>query len=220
MSLDTLVAAPVSLPRVNLLPPEVNAADAARRVRFALAGGLVAVVAIIGYFYMAAGNAVTESQTHVDAAQAATGRLKAQLAQHNTITPLKNEVQTRSTLLSDAMAQNVPWAFYMNDLQLVFPRGARLTTWSMQLSPSQASGGTTFGSDGVAAWSISGEAKSFEDVARVIEALQGLDQVDSVYVTSAADALDPTTGHNIVTFILTTRMNQKAIHPYALEVGH
>jgi len=79
--------------------------------------------------------------------------------------------------------------------------------------------GTAFGSNGVATWSITGEAKSYETVAKVIESVQQLAQVDSVLVTKASYTEDKDSGEKIVSFILSARMNDKAIRPY-LKAGN
>ena len=218
MTVDTLVAAPVTLPRVNLLPQEINAANAAQKMRFVLAGGLVVVLAGMGYMYVSAGNSVTDAESRLGESQSQTRQLQNQVASHGTIAPLKAEVAARALKLNSAMAQNVPWAFYLNDVQLALPPGVRLVSWSMTLSPVVPPAGT-FASNGVASWTIAGQAKSYEAVAKVIESLQRLDQVDSVLVTAATDAVDTDSGQRLVTFALSARMNDKAIRPYAVKAG-
>ncbi|MCW2751893.1 MAG: hypothetical protein JWR83_3003 [Aeromicrobium sp.] len=221
MTVDTLVAAPVTLPRINLLPQEINEANTARKVK----AGLVLVIAVAamgtGYLYLSASSSAADAQTKLTTATAATQKLKQSVASHNKVAPLKSEIATRSSLLSGAMARNVPWAFYLSDVQLKLPRGARLTTWTLALSPPTTPGAaaTVFGSNGVATWTIAGEAKRYEDVALVIESLQQLDQVDSVFVSSATTVVDAISGRLVVDFSLTARMNDSAIVPYSLKVG-
>ena len=220
MSVETLVAAPVTLPRVNLLPQEANAADAARKVKLILAGVLVAVLGGVGYLYTTADASVNDAQGQFDAAQATTNNLKKQVAAHGAVTPLKAEVENRTLLIHAAMSMNVPWAIYLNDVQLNLPRGARLTSWTVQLTPpSQGGPAVGFGSNGVASWIISGEAKRFEDVALVVESISQLSQVDSVLVTKATDALDPSSGRPLVSYTLTARVNSTAIVPYNPKAG-
>ncbi|MCU1676345.1 MAG: Fimbrial assembly family protein, partial [Frankiales bacterium] len=201
MTIDTLVQAPVTLPRVNLLPQEANAADAARRVKLMLGLAMAAVLGGVGYMNMAAGASVSAAQTDLDTAQAQTRTLKNQIAQHSSITPLKTEVESRNALLATAMAMNVPWATYLNDVQLTLPRGARLVSWQIQLAAATPGAPSTgFASNGVASWTITGEAKRFEDVALVMESLQRLSQVDSVLVTQASEGIDSISGKSLVTF--------------------
>jgi Tfp pilus assembly protein PilN len=221
MSLDTLVSSvPVTLPRVNLLPQEINEANAARRLKVVLAAGLAVVVAGVGFVYVSAGGAVTEAQQHLDQAQSTTTSLRAEVARHNTVTPLKLDVQSRTTLLLAAMSGNIPWAFYMNDMQLGLPSGVRLVTWQMQSSSAGASGpATAFGSNGVATWTITGEAKRFEDVALVVESLQQLDAVDSVFVTKASSVVDQISGQPIIQWTATCRLNNKALRPFSAKLG-
>ena len=219
MTVDTLVAAPVTLPRVNLLPQEINAANAAQKVRFVLAGGLIVVVAGMGFLYISAGNTVSDAESRLADAQSQTKVLKGQVAAHAAITPLKNDVTSRRQLLSSAMAQNIPWALYMNDVQLALPPGSRLVTWTMSVSPPSVAAGTGFASNGTAVWTITGQAKSFDAVAKVIESIQQLSQVDSVIVTTATDTVDPDSGEKVVNFTLSARMNDKAIRPYVVKAG-
>jgi hypothetical protein len=221
MTVDTLVAAPVTLPRVNLLPQEINAASAARKAKMGLALVVVLAVVGVGYMYTSASASVTSAQTDLDTAKNATAQLQRTLQQHNTVQPLKKELTDRTALLSGAMERYVPWARYLNDIQLGLPRGARLVTWQIQLTaPSAATNGTgAFGAGGVAAWTITGEAKRYEDVALVIESLQQLNNVDSVAVTKASDALDPSSGQKIVQFTLSARVNDNALASNSNKVG-
>ncbi|MEA2484669.1 MAG: type pilus assembly protein PilN [Thermoleophilaceae bacterium] len=221
MTVDTLVAAPVILPRINLLPQEINEANTARKAKAGLGAVIVAAALGTGYLYMSASSSAVDAQTKLDAAAAQTRTLQQQVAQHNTVAPVKAELAARSALISGAMANNVPWAFYLADVQLDLPRGARLVTWSMALSPATTAGApaTVFGSNGVATWTITGEAKRYEDVALVIESIAQLDPVDSVFVSSATTAVDAISGRSIVNFSLSARMNDKAVVPYSLKAG-
>lgn len=219
MTVDTLVATPVVLPRVNLLPQEINEAGAARRAKGMLVVALVTVVAGVGFAYVSAGNTVTGAQADLEKTQATTAKLNQDVAKHSAITPLKRNVEVRTQLLKDAMAMHIPWSFYLNDVQRL-PRGARLVTWQFALTPPAAGAdATAFGSGGVATWTITGEAKRFEDVALVAESLQALDEVDSVLITQATEFDDTVSGETLIQFALTARMNAKAPAPYSPKVG-
>jgi hypothetical protein len=222
MSIETLVAAPVTLPRVNLLPREANAADAARKVKLILAGVLVVVLGGVGYVYTGANSSVDDAQAQLDAAEATTAKLKTQVAAHGTVTPLKAQLDVRTQLMKTAMGLNVPWATYLNDVQLNLPRGARLVGWTIQLAPPALPGAgaaTVFASNGVAMWTMTGEAKKFEDVALVVESLSQLSQVDSVLVTKATEAIDSSSGRPLVSFTLSARVNSTALVPYNPKAG-
>jgi hypothetical protein len=221
MTVETLVAAPVTLPRVNLLPQEINAATAARKAKMALSLVVVLAIAGVGYMYTSALASVTSAQADLDTAKNATAQLQRTLLQHNTVQPLKQELSDRTALLTGALERSVPWARYLNDMQLGLPRGARLVSWQIQLSPpsAAANGSAAFGLGGVAAWTITGEAKRYEDVALVIESLQQLDNVDSVLVTKASDVVDQSSGQKIVQFTLSARVNDKALANNGIKVG-
>lgn len=221
MSVDTLVAAPVKLPRVNLLPQEINEANAARRVKFGLASVVVAAVGVVGVLYTGASGSAAAAQVELDDATATTAKLQADVRAHGSAKPVKDEVKQRRDKLKLAMRQNIPWAFYLNDVQLVLPRGARLLTWQLKIeAPAAGSANAAFSTGGEALWTITGEARRYEDVALVIEALEQLDEVDSVFATTAEWKEDPVSKRMIVAYSLTSRMNEKALAEYAPEVGN
>ncbi len=217
MSVDTLVVAPARLPRVNLLPQEINEANKARQVKLGLVAAVVVSAVGMGYLTMTAGSQVTTAQTSYDAAQTKTQALQAEQSKHAGITSLKAQVTQREMLLSTAMADNVRWAGFLNDVRIAIPRGVRFQTWAVTVTPPTAQSGqplTAFGSGGVATWQITGQGKSYEDVAKLIESLYKMQAVDSAYTTSVKKEADSASKKVVYPFTLQARVSQDATAPY------
>ncbi|MCW2560900.1 MAG: Fimbrial assembly family protein [Mycobacterium sp.] len=220
MSVDTLVVAVPRLPRVNLLPQEINEANKARQVKLGLVAVVVATALGMGYLTVTAGSSVGEAQDSYDAAQRKTQTLKVELSKHTGITALKAQVVERQNLLNAAMSQNVEWGAFLNDVRLGMPRGARLQTWNISLSPpATAATGATFGSGGVATWAFTGQAATYEDVAKLIESIYKIQAVDSVYATAVKKDTDVSSKKTVYTFSLQARVSSQALAPYNPKAG-
>ena len=222
MSVDTLVIAPTRLPRVNLLPQEINEAAKARQVKVMLAAAVMATVAGMGYLTMSAGSSVNDAQGQYDAAQTKTRGMQTELAKHTGITAVKADVVQRETLLATAMGQNVKWANFLNDVRIAIPRGVRFESWTTTVTPlstTPSAVGGAFGTNGTASWVFTGQAKSYEDIAKLIEALYKMKSVDSAYATSAKSGLDGPSRKSVYTFSLQARVSQDAVAPYKPKAG-
>jgi Tfp pilus assembly protein PilN len=158
-----------SMPRVNLMPPEI--AEGARLRQVQLLSGLCVVVAlvIVVLLYLHAHSGVTSAQSSLDQAQEQQTSLQSKLSSLASVQQTFADVQAKQALLAAGMGEEVRWSYVLNDLSLRMPSNVFLTalTISETATPGTAPpvagaapiqiGSITFGSvglrhDDVAAW--------------------------------------------------------------------
>ena len=164
--------APVVLPRVDLLPPEIGQAARARQAKIA-AGGVVALVAlgVAGVWYVSS-QATADAQTDLEAAQATGASLDAEIAQFAEVRQVTQQVADTRAQLALAMAPEVLWSTYLTDLSLTVPDQTWLTemTVSRQVAePAQPDG--TGGSTALGVVQFLGGGDVHEDTAVWLESL-------------------------------------------------
>ena len=65
----------VTLPRVNLLPPEIGERRNFRRIQYGLGAGVLSAVAVVAGAFLLASGGVASAQSELDVASAETARL-------------------------------------------------------------------------------------------------------------------------------------------------
>jgi Tfp pilus assembly protein PilN len=138
-----------TLPRVNLMPPEIAEALRFRRLQLAMGGAvLVAAVAVAG-LYMHAKSGISGAQSQLTTAQGQQTALQTKLNGLASVKSTFADVQSKQQLLQQAMGQEIRWSYMLNDLSFRIPSDVWLT--SVQASedtvgvgdPTQAAATTT-----------------------------------------------------------------------------
>jgi Tfp pilus assembly protein PilN len=189
----TLTGAPV-LPRVNLLPPEIAEARTLKQYRFGAAGAVALTAVAVGALYYQAHGGVASAQSALDASNGKTAALRTQLASYQSVTQVKNEVLSAQATLASALAPQILWSKYLQDMSVSLVGNYWLSSLTMSASgpAAPASTGANPLSDGSAVGSIilTGTAVSHYDVADLLRSLakqQGLSN-KPVVSSSAKDA--------------------------------
>lgn len=195
--------ATASLPRVNLLPPEIAEERVIRRVKVGLAAGVAGCAAVVGLLYVAAHASVGSAKTELGQATAQRDTLQTQVSKLSGVTQTYAQVAARQTMLSQIMGDEIRWSSYLNDLSLRMPENVWLASASITQSstaaaaPAGAAGGAVF-DPGVATITFSGVALSHDDVAVWLESLAKQKGFANPYFTisTVADLY----GHEVVNF--------------------
>ncbi len=163
------VAAP-SLPRVNLLPPEIAEAAKFRRLQFAMGGAVVAAAAVVGVLYLHQHSAVKAAEDDLVTAQQQQTALQAQLDSLASVQTVYDQVAAKKAMLAQAMGPEIRWSYYLGDLAMKVPDNVWLTNVSAQESGGPAApGAASTGSIGTV--KFSGVAYSHDDVATWLDVL-------------------------------------------------
>jgi Tfp pilus assembly protein PilN len=176
--MTTLTASRVAtLPRVNLLPPEIAEAAKFRRLQTLLGVAVGATVLLVAGLWVMARSETATAQENLTQAQAQTAQLQAQVNQYANVPQTAAELATAQQQLARAMAPEVRWSFYLNDLSLTIPDGVRLSTLTMSEplaaalgsgAPPQPTTGVE-GGLGIGSIAYTGSATSFDAVAKWLQ---------------------------------------------------
>lgn len=127
MSRTTLETAP-TIVSVNLLPRELIERARARRITQYTIGGVLLFVAVLGGAYFLRLSAVWRAEDAREEASTEVARLETELDQLDEYRKLVDQMENRSTLLATAMGNEIAFSTVLNNLSLVFPANASLTS--------------------------------------------------------------------------------------------
>jgi Tfp pilus assembly protein PilN len=111
----------VTLPRVNLLPPEIGERKKLQQVQLGLALAVVVAVAGIGLVYESGGSAVTNAKNNLASAQVQNTAMQAKLAKLQFVSQEQTVADQTQALLTQATATEVHWSDYLADLSVITP---------------------------------------------------------------------------------------------------
>ena len=207
--------APVVLPRVDLLPPEIGQAARARQARLAAAAVVaLAALGVAGVWYSST-QSTAEAQAELEAAQATGAALQAEIAQFAEVRQVTQEVADTRTQLSLAMADEVLWSTYLTDLSLTVPDQTWLTEMTVtRQAPTPPEADGTGGSGSIGVVQFLGGGDVHEDTAVWLESLVDQDGYANPYFTVSQLEED---GRLHVTFDSTVSLTPAALSGRYLE---
>src|SRR3954470_16410728 len=115
------------MPRVNLLPPEIAESRRARKLQAGMGAAVALAVVAVGAGYVMAHQSASHAKSDLAKAQADTSALQAQVARYAGDQTLRTQLSAEQTMLSTAMAKEVQWSHYLNDLTLRIPDNVWVT---------------------------------------------------------------------------------------------
>jgi Tfp pilus assembly protein PilN len=213
MTTQTTIVGTPTLPRVNLLPPEIAEARALKQIRLAAGGMVVLAFVGVGGLYVHAHGAVAGAQTALDASTAKTSSLTKQQNELSSVTQVKNQVLTAQTTLSSALAPEILWSHYLQDMSVALAGNYWFTTMAMTTSGAAAATSAApvaasplTDADAVGTLTIAGKAVTHNDVAQLLAALDKEKGLSHAAFTSSSEDSTPVTGTTVhlVTFGLTS----------------
>lgn len=186
-----------SLPRVNLLPPEIAEKRAFKRVQMGLGVAVLASVGVVGALYMSASSSVHSAQKALDDATQQQASLQQKVSSYNGVTQVYAAVDAAQTQLTQAMGDEVRYSLMLKDLSLSVPSNVWLTSITYSQKPpatqSGAAGATQAvlpnGTTPIGTASFVGVGFSHDDVATWLDALAGLKGYANPYFSNSTEAL-------------------------------
>jgi Tfp pilus assembly protein PilN len=165
-----------SLPRVNLLPPEIHEAARFRKLQLAMAGAGVAALAVVGLLTVNAHHGVTQAQSDLSSAQSQQTNLQSQLAGLQSVRDIYAQVAGRKAMLRQALGSEIRWSYYLTDLSLKVPQNVWLTNVSATeqgtgAAATAAASGGALAPAGIGTINVTGVACSHDDVATWLDTL-------------------------------------------------
>jgi len=165
------------IPRVDLLPPEIRAARRLRHVQQLLAVGVGLVVLVLAGATALATSSASSAREDLAAAQARTTALQAEQARFAEVARVQSQLAAVEGARAQAMAGDVLWASYLDEISGRAPAGVWLEQLTVALQPTAVAGGTPaeatdpLADPAIATITVVGSGGSYEDVAAWLESL-------------------------------------------------
>jgi Tfp pilus assembly protein PilN len=199
-----------TMPRVNLLPPEIAQRAKARKAQVAMVATGLAAVAVVGVMYTNAQAKVASANEEKSSAAAANVKLRADLAGLQNVQDVRTQVDQANATLISAMANEVTWSRYLHDLTLTIPENVWLTSFTATVNGPTAAGGTgTVLDPGLGTVTVTGKAFTHDDVAAWLESLAKEKGYVNPYFTSSEEELIGT--RKVVTHTSTVNLSPAAL---------
>ena len=208
-----------ALPRVNLLPPEIEEQRRFRRFQAGLGAAVAVAVGVVGLLYVDASGSVTEAQQELDAAQAKTATVNAETRRYAHVPEVYAQVAASEAMLTQAMGKEVPLVVLPERPEPVDPRPR--VAHATADHPERRRGGLHRRSvgvgqqrqparpHGIAQITFRGIARSHDDVATWLEALaKQRGYTNPSFSTSTERYIDAT---KVVDFTSTMTVTDKAL---------
>jgi Tfp pilus assembly protein PilN len=217
-SVESLATGRAPLPRVNLLPPEVHQARQLRRLQLALGAGVAFVALAVGGVYLLEAQDANAAKESLSAAQAKGSTLNAQKAQYADVPRTLAAIDSAEAARQSAMAQDVQWYRYLNDLSYVTPKNAFMQTLDVSLNQAGATTANPVAHAGIATVTVTGAAKAHNDVATWLNAAAKEPGWTDAYFTSSEK--QDMNGATFVKFSSTANVTDDALsHRYDRKAG-
>jgi Tfp pilus assembly protein PilN len=162
-----------TLPRVNLLPPEIEEQRRFRHVQFGLGGAVLAALVVVAALFLAASAQVGKAQDDLDTNKAQAVVLQKSMDEYAEVPIVFGQVEAARAQLSQAMGQEIRWSFFLNDLSVKIP--ARVWLDSMTVTSTTGAAAPPvdgqYVANGVATVSFTGHGYGHNDVAAWLNSL-------------------------------------------------
>jgi Tfp pilus assembly protein PilN len=210
-----------TLPRVNLLPPEIQEAARFRRFQLAMVATGVGAVAIVAALGVSAHSSVNQAKSELTQAQSQRASLQSQLSGLQSVRDVYDQVDRKKAMLTQAMGSEIRWSYYLTDLSLKVPDHVWLTSVTATETPAPTAGAAAaagpLASPGIGTVTFAGTAFSHDDVATWLDALAKERGYTNAYFSSSTKAkLGP---RDIVNFSSSVTLTQAALSGRYTKVG-
>jgi Tfp pilus assembly protein PilN len=188
----TLTATRVAtLPRVNLLPPEIEEQRRLRKVQAGLGLGVLAAAGVVGALALAALGQVNDAQAELDASKARGSALEAKSAEYAEVPAVYAQVEAAEAQVAQAMGKEVRWSYFLNDLSLRVPSKVWLTSMTVTQEVDAVAAATPATPEaavmtpGIGSVTFSGKGFTHNDVAAWLDALAKQKGLTQPYFTNS-----------------------------------
>jgi Tfp pilus assembly protein PilN len=194
-----------TLPRVNLLPPEILETRRFQRTQKALGLCVVGVLVAVGGAYVLSQQKADAAAEELAIAQAETTRLETEQAKYAEVPRVIAQVDAAKEARNQALSTNVAWYRYLNDLALTYPETVWLENFTATVAastngaaPVPVAGTNPLATPGIGTVTFTGTAIEHSDVASWLDVLAGTEGfADAYFTNSARNELD---GQDVVNF--------------------
>jgi len=175
--------------QVNLLPPEILAAQRQRRMAGVVVLAGIGVIGLILVFYFIQVSSLSGVRSDIEAAEQNNAGLQRDIEQLREFQALREQAQAKQALLNEVFANEISFSGILMDLSRVIPSDAALTSLSATATePALSTGGSTLLMGRI---DVAGLALDYDTIAFWLMRLERVRGWVNPWVTSIAD---PQTG--------------------------
>ena len=196
--------------QVNLLPPDILAAQRQRRLAGVVALAGIGVIGLILVFYVIQLGNLSGVRSDIEAQQQSNQSLQSEIVSLQEFEALRARAQAKQELLDSVFANEVSFSGLLMDVSRVIPSTAALTSMSASTQvPTPTVGGTTLL---IGRIDVGGLALDYDTIASWLIRLERVRGWVNPWVTSIADVADGpityTSGVDLTTAVVTPRGRQ------------
>jgi Tfp pilus assembly protein PilN len=193
--------------QVNLLPPEILAAQRQRRLAGVVALAGIGVIGLILVFYVLQLGKVSAIRSDIENQKQTNQSLQSQIQALQEFEELRARAQAKQELLNEVFANEISFSGLLMDISRVIPSSAALTSMTaVAQEPTPTPGGSTLLTGRI---DIGGLALDYETIASWLTRLERVRGWVNPWVTSIADPesgpITYTSGVDLTTAALTQR---------------
>lgn len=196
--------------QVNLLPPDILAAQRQRRMAGVVALAGVGLIGLILLFYILQLGRLSGVQNDIEQAQQNNVGLQNEINELQEFQALQTQAQEKQQLLDDVFANEISFSGLLMDVSRVIPGTAALTSMSAATQePAPASGGDTLLTGRI---DVAGLALDYDTISAWLLRLERVEGWVNPWVTSIADPesgpITYTSGVDLTEAVVTERGSQ------------
>jgi hypothetical protein len=175
---------PAGPPRIDLLPRAQVEQRKAQRQRGVIGAGFLALLALLGLWYVVENRELTRAQEEADHEQVVATVLRAQRAELQPLADLEAQLAAAEQLRASVYRKEIRFSSVMRDISAIVPDDVWLTSMAVAFSETGTapaaggSGTTTAPAGGAATTSTPGSPGAGSPVASITFAGAGLEHVD------------------------------------------
>ena len=176
--------------QVNLLPSELRAREATRRLTSVVVIVGALVLGLVGLFYFFQVMNLSRARDDLAAQEGVNRQLQAQVNDLQRFQELQNQLEAKQALVDSVSAGEVSWSTVLVDISQVIPSDAYLTSLTGSIAgatatptPTPTTGGTTL----IGNISFTGVVRETDPLATWLTRLEQVDGWENAWMTSATE---------------------------------
>lgn len=171
--------------QVNLLPSELRAREATRRLTSVVVIVGVIVLGLVGLFYFFQVMNLSRAQDDLAAQEGVNQQLQAQVNDLQRFQELQNQLEVKQALVKSVFVGEVSWSNVLVDISHVIPSDAYLTSLTGLIAAPATP--TTGGATLIGSISFTGVVKETVPLATWLTRLEQVDGWENAWMTSATE---------------------------------
>jgi Tfp pilus assembly protein PilN len=176
--------------QVNLLPSELRAREATRRLTSVVVIVGVLVLGLVGLFYFFQVMNLSRARDDLAAQEGVNRQLQAQVNDLQRFQELQNQLEAKQALVDSVSVSEVSWSTVLVDISQVIPSDAYLTSLTGSIAGATATPTptpTTGGAALIGNISFTGVVKETDPLATWLTRLEQVDGWENAWMTSATE---------------------------------